>query len=405
MPTLPARATTALGAVSISVLALTGCTATEATPSSSAIESNCSELITFVVAVDRANQAPGVSSALAEILDRGIADGASFTLVESDGTPSIVVSGYRPDISNSNADAREKDIANATKTLMNGISAMKADADGNDTLGAVSLAADAATSADVGCNTIVVIGAGNSDRGELDVTEPGMVQASGTEVADALAARGALPRFGEVRTDVVMTGTGYTAADSAQTPLRQADRDNLAAIYTRVFETAGASTVTDLRVPRTGNGPSTEYTVTPIPVAAPTPLNLCGTTVFDNTSQLGFFEGTPTFRYLEAARQTLSELATRLTSDTGLHADIVGTTANWGSDEYQLNLSTDRAAAAADMIAEAGAPREQITMGGVGSKFPGYNPAELQPDGNLNPVIADTNRTVRITVAASRGGC
>ncbi|WP_139813358.1 OmpA family protein [Prescottella equi] len=405
MPSLSPRAAIALGAVSISVLAVTGCTGTEATPSGSATESICSELITFVVAVDRANQAPGVSSALAEILDRGIADGASFALIESDGTPSIVASGYRPDISNSNADAHEKDIANATKTLMNGISAMKADSDGNDTLGAVSLAADAATSSDVACNTIVVIGAGNSDRGELDVTEPGMVQASGTEVADALAARGALPRFGEVRTDVVMTGAGYTAAGSAQTPLRQADRDNLTAIYTRVFETAGASTVTDLRVPRTGNGPSTEYTVTPIPITAPTPLNLCGTTVFDNTSQLGFIEGTAKFRDPDAAGHTLSELATRLASDTRFRADIVGTTANWGSDEYQINLSTDRATTAADMLIEAGAPREQITTDGVGSEFSGYNPAELQPDGNLDPVIADTNRTVRITVAASRGGC
>lgn len=76
-----------------------------------------------------------------------------------------------------------------------------------------------------------------------------------------------------------------------------------------------------------------------------------------------------------------------------------------GSDEYQLNPSTDRAAVAAYMIVEAGTPREQITTGGVGSKFLGYNPAELQPDGNLNPVTADTNRTVRITVAASRGSC
>lgn len=404
MSTAILRVLAALGAAALGVGAVTGCTTSDDMPVASAVDLSCSELITFVVAVDRANQAPGVSSALIGLLDQSIASGAAFTLVESDGTPSVVMSGYRPRITDANPDAHKKEVANAKKAIMTSIAGMKADADGNDTLGAVSLAADAATSAGVGCNTLVVIGAGNSDRGELDVTAPGMISASGDEVAAALTARGAQPRLGAVRTDVVLAGIGYTAADSTQTPLRQAERNNLTDIYTKVLKAAGAANVTDLRVPRTGSGPATEHTIKTIPVAASTPLNVCGTTVFDDASQLGFFQGTPEFRDKDAARATLSELGERLARDANLRIEIVGTTANWGSAEYKQNLSSVRAAAAADLIA-AGAVRDQVTTRGVGSDFPEYDPGEWRPDGSLDPVIANTNRSVRITVTSSRGDC
>jgi outer membrane protein OmpA-like peptidoglycan-associated protein len=405
MATVTGQVLAALGVAAIGAGALVGCAAPDETPVASAVDLSCRELITFVVAVDRANQAPGVNSALAGLIDQGIASGAAFTLVESDGKPSIVASGYRPHINNSNPDALGKDTANAKKTIMASIAGMKADSDGNDTLGAASLAADAATSAGVGCNTLVIIGAGNSDRGELDITAPGVVSASGDEVAASLTARRALPRFGAARTDVVLAGTGYTAADSAQPPLRQADRDNLTEIYTKVFKAAGATTVTDLRVPRTGNGPTTEYTVNPIPVAAATPMNFCGTTVFDNASQLGFFEGSAEFRDKDAARATLTEFGERLGRDSNRRIEIVGTTANWGSAEYKQELSRTRATAAADLIVAGGASRDQVTARGVGSAFPEYNPGEWLPDGSLDPVIANTNRSVRITVTSPPAGC
>lgn len=388
----------AAGSAAIGIFTLAGCTSPDDVPVVSAVDLNCDELITFVVAVDRANQAPGVSATLDGLLEQAITSGAAFTFVEADGTPSIAASGYRPPITYGNPDALKKSISNAKKSIMATIAGMTADSDGNDTLGAVSVAADSATGAGVRCNTIVNIGAGNSDRGELDVTAPGVISASADEVAAALAARAAMPRFGEVRTDVVLTGVGYTASDSTQTPLRQADRDNLAEIYTTVLTAAGASTVTDLRVPRTGSGPSTEHTVNPIPVPPAIPLNFCGTTVFDNTSQLGFVQDTASFRDPAAAHASLAELGARLAGDPGRRVEIVGTTANWGSDDYKLALSNARASAAADAIVAAGASRNQITTRGVGSNFSDYDPRELRPDGTLDPVIANTNRSVRITV-------
>jgi outer membrane protein OmpA-like peptidoglycan-associated protein len=385
-------------AFGLCVLPVAACTSSGDTLTSPLVGTQCADLMTFVVAVDRANQAAGVGFALDGLLEQAIRSGAAFTFIESDGTPSIVTSNYQPAISDANNDALEKGISDAKKFIINTISAMAADSDGNDTLGGASLAADSASSTGVTCNTLVVIGAGNSDRGELDITAPGVLSASGEEVAAALKVRGALPRFGDVRTDVALTGIGYTAADSSQPPLRQADRDNLTEIYTRTFTAAGASSVTDLRVPRTGSGPSTDYTVNPVPGSEQTPLKFCGTTVFDNTSQLGFFQDTAQFRELEAARATLTELATRLVGGPDFRVEIVGTTANWGDEDYKSSLSNDRVAAAADILIAAGISPSQITGRGVGSDFPEYDPHELLPDGTLDPVIANTNRSVRITV-------
>lgn len=385
--------------------ALSGCSAGDETTGQAPRQLACTELVSFVVGVDRDNEAPGISSALGGLLEQAVTAGAAFAFFESDGTPSKV-STYRPKIAGpENPDARKKTVSDAVKKIVATVSSLQADSDGNDTLGAVSLAADSATSTGATCNTVIILGAGNADRGELDVTAPGVLTASGAEVAAALAARKALPAFGAVRTDVILAGIGYTAADSAQTPLRQADRDNLAAIYSTVLTAAGATGVTDLRLPRTGNGPRTQYTVRPMAVPPPVPLNFCGTTVFDNTSQLGFFEGSPDFRDKGGASATLAEFGRYLAGDPAQRLEIVGTTANWGSDEYQLNLAEARARAAAALVIAGGAADRQITVRWVGSHFPEYNPAEKLPDGSLDPIVANTNRSVRISFVPPRAGC
>jgi len=219
-----------------------------------------------------------------------------------------------------------------------------------------------------------------------------------------LLPHGALPRFGAVRTDLVLTGIGYTAADRAPMPLRQAERHNLAEIYTQVLPAAGASTVTDLRVPRTGSGPSTEYTVNPIPVAAATPMNFCGTTVFDTPRSSGSFR-TPRnsgTRMQPATRLSKSAHASPATPAAASKSSARPRTG--ASDEYKLALSNDRAAAA-DVIVAAGASRNQVTTRGGGSEFPDYDRSELRPDGPLDPVIANTKRSVRITVTSPQAGC
>lgn len=405
MNTIVKHALALLFSAVITVGALSGCSAGDETAGQAPRHLACTELVSFIVAVDRHNEAPGISSALGDLLEQAVTAGAAFAVFESDGTPSKV-STYRPKIAGpENPDARKKTVSDAVKKLIATVSSLQADSDGNDTLGAVSLAADSATSTGVTCNTVVILGAGNADRGELDVTAPGVLTASGSEVADVLAARKALPAFGAVRTDVILAGIGYTAADGAQTPLRQAERDNLAAIYSTVLTAAGATGVTDLRLPRTGNGPRTQHTVKPIVVPPPVPLNFCGTTVFDNASQLGFYEGTPDFRDEAAASATLAEFGRFLAGDPTQRLEIVGTTADWGSDEYQLNLAEDRARAAAALVIASGAADRQITVRWVGSHFPEYNPAEWLPDGSLDPIVANTNRSVRISFVPPRAGC
>lgn len=70
-----------------------------------------------------------------------------------------------------------------------------------------------------------------------------------------------------------------------------------------------------------------------------------------------------------------------------------------------MNLAEDRARAAAALVIAGGAADRQITVRWVGSHFPEYNHAERLRDGSLDPIVANTNRSVRISFVPPRVGC
>jgi outer membrane protein OmpA-like peptidoglycan-associated protein len=74
---------------------------------------------------------------------------------------------------------------------------------------------------------------------------------------------------------------------------------------------------------------------------------------------------------------------------------VIGTTADVGSKEMQVQLSTARAESVARLLVELDVPKTRITASGVGSSFPEYVP-DHGPDGQILPGPAQQNRTVRI---------
>lgn len=110
-------------------------------------------------------------------------------------------------------------------------------------------------------------------------------------------------------------------------------------------------------------------------------------------TELGFNPGECTFVDLETAEKKLSNLKDFLATDSGTDILIAGTTADWGSEEYQINLSTNRAETVKSYLVNNGIADERIeTIGlGSGSKFYKY---DKESDGTLSPVAAAGNRLI-----------
>lgn len=97
----------------------------------------------------------------------------------------------------------------------------------------------------------------------------------------------------------------------------------------------------------------------------------------------------------EDARPVLSQLADVLSAMPGAAVTIVGHTDSMGSDDYNQNLSEDRANSAQTWLADAGVPSPMTTTG-KGETSP-VAPNE-QADGSDNPEGRQQNRRVEFII-------
>ena len=74
---------------------------------------------------------------------------------------------------------------------------------------------------------------------------------------------------------------------------------------------------------------------------------------------------------------------------------IAATTADWGSSEYQSQLSSDRAAVIRKCFIDAGVEESRLSTIGLGSTS-GFYKYDHNSDGSLNEEIASKNRSIVI---------
>lgn len=325
------------------------------------------------------------------LIHAAVANQRPVILVTEDGTPEVVLNEtYTLDKINSTV--LEDSISAATTAVAETIDQAEANADGADTIEAISIAVDALHSAGADQGTLVLDTPGLPDTGVLVMTEPGMLTASPTEVANYVLARQNLDMSGM---PVLLRRTGYTAG--TQQGLGEY-RASVTEIWESVLSKAGASVEVD-PLPTTAAGPRTDYQVEPVEVPEQTPFTpTAGAELVYDDSQLRFLPDSAEFTDPQAAKATLREVSEWLTGGSGRTATIVGTAASAGTPEGQVRVSSARAAAVATALKELGVAASQLTSRGVGTNHPEHVD-DLDAAGNLRPAQAVRNRTVRVTLS------
>lgn len=270
------------------------------------------------------------------------------------------------------------------------------DGDGSDLLESVAMAAGRLRSVDAESPALIVADPGLADSGRLQLTTEGMLEADPEDVARYLNATGSLPDL--TGTTTYLVGFGYTT--SPQSPLDAPLRARVAALWTAVFEAAGATVRVD-SAPNTNEALETTFSVRTVDLpAAPAQPPVCTSDeiVFGGRSDVSFVAESDSFVDAERARAALLPIAQWLVADSRRTASIQGTTADDGSAPERLQaLGLQRASAVVAELRNAGASELSTTAMGVGSEFPEY----VRPDrdtmtGELLPGPAALNRSVRI---------
>lgn len=378
-------------AVLLSIAALTatsGCSSQEAAvPTSDPV---------VIVAGSHANApAPTLTAAAMRVLDPAIETNKVLGVVIADSTPALVPARLK-DVHGT--PAGRANLVKANHRIITRTMATPPDSNGADTFEAIAVAAGLLKgSSKSATGTIVVSASALDDTGVMAMTQDNLL---GANPSDLVKARhDALSAIDLTGITVVMTGTGYTAAP--QQPLDAQRRSQLAGLWSATLKASGATVVIDSSAV-SGAPVSTRRTVTPIPVAtAQTRVRIasCTTTdiVYDQSSAVSFVPDEAVFLNDKTAKATLREGASWLAAKPGRQAVLVGTTADDGSPQAgQIRLSQKRAQAVADVLTAGGVRPSQLTVSGVGSRFPQYV-ADRNADGTLDPARAVRNRSVRLT--------
>ena len=387
--------TTILGATVLAALALTGCDG----PAIGA-QAECAQPTALSIVIGaHSNAAPALPAEVACMVRKTIEAGKPVSIIREDGAPSVI---QAPRIYPIGEASKDNDINNAKITVNRTVSGIEANADGDNPLAALELAGR--LTADTPEATIAVLTPGLSDQAPLDLTVPSLASADPKEVTTKLKTLKALPSLAG------RTVHWYGLGDhhGTQPALTGPQRKNYQDIYTSILTTAGA-TITFHPGPASAGAtprPAGPHTIRPVPAAEQPTLDFPkaedtqkaeGTRTFDNASSLGFHPDSTTFRDPGAAAATGAALAQWLSENPGSSITVTGTTASAGTAEARGALALARARAVCGQAVAAGAdPARMVPAGESGNGFSGYVPDTL-PDGTLDPVAAERNRTVVIS--------
>ncbi|TQN42127.1 outer membrane protein OmpA-like peptidoglycan-associated protein [Blastococcus colisei] len=362
----------AAGVVSIALLVGTAACSDGAEPTGG---------LSIVVGARNNMPAPALSGAASEAIESALVSQSHLSVVVADGAPFQLDGAGALVARDENSIVQKQDRDQNRELIERALGEAQAKTEETDLLAALLLAARSLSSVD-GEVTIVIVDSGLSTTGALNfAAQPELLDADPETLAAALAEAGELPDLSGV--DVVFSGLGDVVAP--QEPLPAAQRANLIAIWTAIVKTAAAPNVRVEEAPLSETPARGLPRVTPV-VPGEGSRCVVETVVLDE-GDIAFVADTAEFQDGDAALATLQPIAQRMTSQV-LSATLTGTTADKGDDEGQRALSRQRAQGVADVLVELGVPVGRMTVTGVGSDFPDYDPTDLP-----------ANRAVRIQLA------
>jgi len=347
-----------------------------------------------VVVAGRANMPRIAPEEYAEHIEPLLVEGVKVSVVSEEGTPQIAGADSLSDLAN-NPTTREEQVVNFRNRVLTAIAEVAASSAEADPLLAVGEALRAAGRTGGACNVVV----GSSllqTTGAMPVQD--LLGAEVDDVVEALRDRGQLPDLGGCA--VVSLGAGLT--QEPQEPLSEADQGRLERLWEAVFSAAGATSVTFVPRPVSdpvsgGLPPVTPVTFEPEPVMVETHAATCRIDLPD--AVLNFAPNTAEFLDPAASAVVVADVATQLAQCPGT-VRVVGTTSSAGTEEGRARVSTARAEAVRDLLADAlGVPAGDISAEGLGHDTSLAGGAvEDRVGGKLDPVLAAQNRRTTIYV-------
>jgi len=352
----------------------------------------------LAVAISRRANSPGdLPPQVSQIVESFINDipagvtGPTLSLVNIDGRSEVHDAGQFFSDSR-NSQGLEDDQRQFLAGFLSTAAGMRAAESEVDVLAALEEAGSAAGRP--GAGTVVLVDSGLATSGALDFSQPGVLDAPAEDLVPFLQTTGALPDLRGLT--VVLVGIGEVARPQQKLSTR---KKQLIELWTKIAEASGAACVTSVDVARPDDPVDGEVKpVKLVPVPPPPVFVPDEITILPDAGEVGFEPGKAVFRDREAARRALEPIASQLRADPSYRLRLTGTTARWGTRDYQIDLATQRAEAVKNELLELvglGADPKRMETRGLGSYFAQYIP-DNGPDGVLLPGPAQANRTVRI---------
>ena len=334
-----------------------------------------------------------------ETVSQAVSSYGYLSVIRVDGDPQIVLEGSCDiDDRYKGADPHKlaQDAAARTGTLLAQLADVKAAVPEVDTLEALRLAARSFAEAPAEADrVVVVVDSGLSTTGLCDFTN-NLLSGDAGKIADALVSREAIPDLTGV--EVVWQQMGDVAAPQQELSPRQ--RNRLQEIWQAIIEAGGGTLTLSDAPPCAADADPTLPEVTPVSLAAETPVvyspaSVTGSDftldapVFLQEEQVQFVGDSDAFLDKEAAVRVIEPFAAYLGEHPEQQLLLAGTTAGDENTAFSLTLSAARAQAVKEVLVSLGVEETRIRTLGLGCSDPWHiKNAGLQGD------LAAQNRKV-----------
>lgn len=334
--------------------------------------------------------------------DRGSDNGMQISIIEADGDPYVVDwdSSVLKSISENsknaeidvkkNIDALNKQIANI-KPKTSGANYLEAILRANDELSSVSEGDDESGSSSKSANSILVIGSGLSDSGDLSFVGTNLLTNKDEAAENSAIEAAAEDHEGELKnTKVTFYGLGDVVLP--QKNLSSSQREGVRNIYTKLIEKLGGKAEA-AKASLRGSSVDTPYTVNPTDTGCgDVELTYDDSKLKFNTNQASFVSASDAAKIADQIVGVYNQNKDRVKAIV-----VDGYIAH--RQTSNTNLSADRANAMKDLLIERGLTPDKITANGKGNGPYEYSDSESQD------ITDQRNRMIKVTIQRDSQEC
>lgn len=322
------------------------------------------DALVLVLPVHQGAPAPALPEQWRCTIKATIERAGTINVITAEGTPKVAIRFQaHPDRINPTAFA--DDVQNAEASLLAQVRQIKAASNGNDSWGALLMAADQLTSQGADGTGGLILSRDNllSDTGLLRETDPGMTAAEPSDVAQFIRNNQACGHLADK--NIRLYGVAEAAVPQPVLSARQ--RTTITNQYlTALTECKAKAEATPM--PGSSTGPDTSFTTQTVAAEAPTRMEVrVGTTVTLAQESLAYLPDEAAFADSAKAHETLTQIAAGLKNSPQTNVIIRGRTASGPTRWPSLAaLGKARADLCAQTLRSAGINPDQIHTEGAG---------------------------------------